>query len=50
MKHIDITGKDGRVIKVSDDNTYQDVSIYCDNIDQVNELIIKLTAELLKGE
>lgn len=50
MKYIEATSKDGRVIKVSDDNTYQDVTIYCDNVDQINELIIKLIAELLKGE
>lgn len=50
MKYIEATSKDGRVIKVSDDNTYQDVTIYCDNVDQTNELIIKLIAELLKGE
>lgn len=50
MKHIDATSKDGRVIKVSDDETYQEIGIYCDNVDQVNELVIKLVAELLKGE
>lgn len=50
MKYIEATSKDGRVIKVSDDGTYQDVTIYCDNVDQANELIIKLIAELLKGE
>ena len=50
MKHIDISSKDGRFIKISDDETYQDIGIYCDNIEQANELIIKLIAELLKGE
>lgn len=50
MKYIDISSKDGRVIKMSDDSTYQDVTIYCDNVDQANDLIIKLAAELLKGE
>lgn len=50
MKHVDISGKDDRVIKVSDDSTYQDVTIYCDNVYQANNLIIKLVTELLKGE
>ena len=50
MKYIEATSKDGRVIKVSDDSTYQDVAIYCDNVDQANDLIVKLVAELLKGE
>lgn len=50
MKHIDVLSKDGRFIKVSDDETYQDIGIYCDNVDQVNELVIKLVSELLKGE
>lgn len=50
MKHIEATSKDGRVVKVSDDTTFQDIEIYCDNIDQANELVIKLVAELLKGD
>lgn len=50
MKYIDATSKDGRFIKVSDDETYQEIGIYCDNVDQANELVIKLIAELLKGE
>ena len=50
MKHIFVTSKDGRFIKVSDDETYQEIGIYCDNIDQANELVIKLVSELLKGE
>lgn len=50
MKYIDATSKDGRFIKVSDDETYQEIGIYCDNADQANELVIKLVAELLKGE
>ena len=50
MKYIDISSKDGRFIKVSDDETYQEIGVYCDNIDQANELVIKLVAELLKGE
>ena len=48
MKYIDATSKDGRYIKISDDTTYKDVGIYCDNVDQANELIIKLTVEFLK--
>lgn len=50
MKYIEAVSKDGCTIKISDDKTYQDVIIYCDNVDQANELIIKLIAELLKGE
>lgn len=50
MKHIEMTSKDGLVIKVSDDTTYEDLKIYCDNVDQVNDLVVKLVAELLKGE
>ena len=50
MKYIDISSKDGRFIKVSDDETYQEIGVYCDNIDQANELVIKLVTELLKGE
>lgn len=48
MKYIDATSKDGRCIKISDDTTYQEVTIYCDNVDQANEFAIKLTVELLK--
>jgi hypothetical protein len=48
MKYIDATSKDGRYIKVSDDVTYQEVGIYCENVDQANELVAKLTVELLK--
>lgn len=50
MKHIDASSKDGRFIKVSDDKTYQEIGIYCDNIDQANEYVIKLVAELLKED
>ena len=50
MKHIDASSEDGRYIKVSDDETYQEIGIYCDNVEQTNEFIIKLIAELLKGE
>lgn len=50
MKHIDASSKDGIFIKVSDDETYQEIGIYCDNIDQANELVIKLVSELLKGK
>ena len=50
MKHIFATSKDGRFIKVTDDETYQDIGIYCGDIDQANEFVIKLVTELLKGE
>lgn len=48
MKYIDATSKDGRYIKVSDDVTYQEIGIYCENVEQANELVIKLITELLK--
>ena len=48
MKYIDISSKDGQFIKVSDDETYQEISIYCDNVGQTNEFVIKLVSELLK--
>lgn len=50
MKHIDTSSKDGRFIKISDDETYQEIGIYCDNADQANEYVIKLVTELLKGD
>ena len=50
MKHIDVSSKDMLFIKVSDDETYQEISIYCGNIDQTNELVVKLISELLKGD
>ena len=48
MKYIDATSKDGRYIKVSDDVTYQEIGIYCENAEQANDLVVKLTVELLK--
>lgn len=50
MKHIDVSSKDGKFIKISDDETYQEIGIYCDNADQANEYVIKLVAELLKED
>lgn len=50
MKHIDASSKDGRFIKVSDDETYQEIGIYCDSADQANEYVIKLVTELLKED
>ena len=49
MKYIDATSKDGRCITVSDDITYQEIKIYCENVDQAGDFIIKLAVELLKG-
>lgn len=50
MKHIDITSKDGRFIKISDDKEFTEIGIYCENADQANELVVKLIPVLLKGE
>jgi hypothetical protein len=50
MKHIEATSNDGCYIKVSDDETGKDIGIYCNNVDQTNDFIIKLAVELLKGE
>lgn len=50
MKHIDASSKDGRFIKVSDEEAYQEIGIYCDNTDQANEYVIKLVTELLKED
>ena len=50
MKYIDVSNKDACYIKVTDDVTYQHITIYCNNVDQANELMLKLAIELLKGE
>lgn len=50
MKYIDVSNKDACCIKVTDDVTCQDITIYCNNVDQANELMLKLAIELLKGE
>ena len=49
MKTIEIAQRGGR-LKITDDRTYQEVTIYPENEDQLNELVLKLTIELLKGE
>ena len=49
MKTIEVAERGGR-IKITDDRTYQEVTIYPENEDQLNELVLKLTIELLKGE
>lgn len=49
MKTIEIAERDGR-LKITDDCTYQEVTIYTRDEDQLNELVLKLTIELLKGE
>ena len=49
MKTIEVTERRGR-IKITDDRTYQEVTIYSEDEDQLNELVLKLTIELLKGE
>ena len=49
MKTIEVAERGGR-IKITDDRTYQEVTIYPEDGDQLNELVLKLTIELLKGE
>ena len=49
MKTIEIAERGGR-LKITDDRTYQEVTIYPEDEDQLNELVLKLTIELLKGE
>ena len=49
MKTIEIAERGGR-LKITDDRTYQEVTIYPQDEDQLNELVLKLTIELLKGE
>lgn len=49
MKTIEIAERGGR-LKITDDRTYQEVTIYSRNEDQLNELVLKLTIELLKGD
>ena len=49
MKTIEIAECGGR-LKITDDRTYQEVTIYTRDEDQLNELVLKLTLELLKGE
>ena len=49
MKTIEIAKRGGR-LKITDDKTYQEVTIYTRDEDQLNELVLKLTIELLKGE
>lgn len=49
MKTIEIAERGDRM-KVTDDRTYQEVTIYTRDEDQLNELVLKLTIELLKGD
>lgn len=49
MKTIEIAERGGR-LKITDDRTYQEVTIYTRNEDQLNELVLKITIKLLKGE
>lgn len=48
MKTIEVAERGGR-LKITDDRTYQEVTIYPRDEDQLNELVLKLTIELLKG-
>ena len=49
MKTIEIA-ESGERIKITHDRTYQEVTIYTRDEDQLSELVLKLTIELLKGE
>lgn len=49
MKTIEIAERGGR-LKITDDRTYQEVIIHTRDEDQLNELVLKLTIELLKGD
>ena len=49
MKTVEIAERGGR-LKITDDRTYQEVTICTRDEDQLNELVLKLTIELLKGE
>ena len=49
MKTIEIAERGGR-LKITDDRTYQEVTIYSRDEGQLNELVLKLTIELLKGD
>lgn len=49
MKTIEVAERGDR-LKITDDRTYQEVTIYARDEDQLNELVLKLTIELLKGE
>ena len=49
MKTIEIAERGDR-LKITDDRTYQEVTIYSRDEDQLNELVLKLTIELLKGD
>ena len=48
MKTIEIAERGGR-LKISDDKTYQEITIYTRDEEQLNELVLKLIIELLKG-
>lgn len=49
MKTIEIAER-GERLKITDNRTYQEVIICTRNEDQLNELVLKLAIELLKGD
>ena len=49
MKTIEIAERGGR-LKITDDKTYQEVTIYTRDEDQLEKLVLKLVPVLLKGE
>lgn len=49
MKTIEIAEKGDR-LKITDDKTYQEVTIYTRDNDQLEELVLKLVPVLLKGD
>ena len=49
MKYIEVRGMDC-TLKLTDDTTYQDVTIYCRDAEQMEDLLPKLAIEMLKGD
>ena len=49
MKTIEIAERGGR-LKITDDKTYQEVTIYTRDEDQLEKFVLKLVTVLLKGE
>jgi hypothetical protein len=50
MKYIEICEGSDYKLKISDDKTYQDVTIYCESEELMQKLVLQLTVEMLKEE
>ena len=50
MKHIEIVEGRDYTLKVSDDHTYQDVTIYCESEELMQKIVLQLAVEMLKGD